>query len=73
MIGVEMRVDGLNQPEVELVHQLNVAVDLFQHRVDDQRLGAFAAREHVAVGARRRIEKLAEDHHRPLERAAAAD
>ena len=57
-----MRVDGLDQLEVELVDQLQVAVDLLQHRIDDQRLAAAPAGEQIGVGARDAVEELAEDH-----------
>ena len=63
MVGVQMRVDRLHQPQIELVHQLQVAVDLFQHRIDDQRLAAAPAGEQIGVGPRDAVEELAEDHH----------
>ncbi len=62
MIGVKMGVDRLDQPEVELVDQLDVAVDLLQHRIDDQRLAAAPAGEQVGVGAGDAVEQLAKDH-----------
>ncbi len=40
VIGMQMGVDGLDQFEIELVHELQIAVDLLQHRIDDQRLAA---------------------------------
>ena len=51
VIGVKMRIDSLDEAQVEFVEQLDVTVDLLQHGVDDQRLGAPAARDQVAVGA----------------------
>ena len=45
VIGVQVGIDCLDQPEVELAHQLQVAIDLLQHRIDDQRLAAAAAGE----------------------------
>ncbi len=67
VIGVDVGVDGLDQPEIELLHQLEVAVDLLEHRIDDQRLTALPAGEKVAVGAGNAVEQLAEDHGpRPL-------
>ena len=62
MVGMQMGVHRLDQPEVEFLHQLQVAVHLFQHRVDDQRLAAAAAGEQVAVGAGYAVEQLPEDH-----------
>src|SRR5580658_6594170 len=62
-----MRVDRLHELEIELLHQLEIAVDLFQHRIDDERFAAPTAREHVAIRARDAVEQLPEDH-RPLPR-----
>ena len=64
MIGVQVRVDRLDQPEVEFPHELQVAVDLLQHRIDDQRLAAMAAGQQIGIGAGRAVEELAEDHAR---------
>ena len=62
VIGVQMRIDRLHQLQVELADELQVAIDLLQHRIDDQRLAAAAGRKQVGVGAGRRVEQLAEDH-----------
>ena len=62
MIGVQVRIDGLDQPEVEFVHELEVAVDLLQHGIDDQRLASAPAGQKIGVGARDAVEELAEDH-----------
>ena len=53
VVGVQMRVDRLDQLEVELLHQLEIAVDLLQHRIDDQRLAAAPAGEQIGIGAGR--------------------
>ena len=37
VIDVKMRIERLDQFEVELIHQLHVAVYFFEHRIDDQR------------------------------------
>ena len=42
--------------------QLQIAVDLLQHRIDDQRLAAGAAGQQIGVGAGNAVEQLAEDH-----------
>ena len=52
VVGVQMGVDGLDQFEVELAHQLQIAIDPLQHRIDDQRLAAVPAGEQIGVGAR---------------------
>ena len=38
MIGMEMRIDRLDQPQIELVHELNVTVHFLEDRIDDQGL-----------------------------------
>ena len=66
VIGVQMGVDGFDQPEIQFAHQLEVAVDLLQHRIDDQRLAAGPAGENIGVSAGRAVEQLTEDHRAPL-------
>src|SRR5947207_11721081 len=62
VIGVKVRVDGLDQLHVQLADELEITVDLLQHRIDDQRLAAAPAGEQVGVGTRYAVEQLAEDH-----------
>ena len=62
VVGMDVRVDGLDQLQVELGHQLQVAVDLLQHGIDDQRLPAPPAGQQIAVGARGLIEELTKNH-----------
>ncbi len=62
MVGVQMGIDGLDQPEIEFTQQLAVAVDLLEHRVEDQCLAAVAAGQQIAVGSRNAVEELAKDH-----------
>ena len=62
MVGMQMRIDGLDQFQIELAHQLQVAVNLLQHGIDDQCLPAGAAGEQIGIGARNLIEQLTEDH-----------
>ncbi len=68
VIGVEMRVDRLDQLQVELMDELEVAVDPFQHRIDDQRLAALPACQQIRISTRYRIEQLPEDHPHLLRR-----
>ena len=42
-------------------HELQVAVDLLQHRIDDQRLTTLSAGEKIGAGSGRAVQKLAED------------
>ena len=62
VVGVQMRVDRLDQLEIELADELQIAVDLLEHRIDDQRLAAAPAGEQIGVGAGDAVEELAEDH-----------
>ena len=64
VVGVQMRVDGLYQLEFELAHELQIAVDLLQHRIDDQRLAAMPAGNDIGIGAGNVVEELAEYHRR---------
>src|SRR5580700_8346007 len=57
-----MRVDRLHELEIELLHQLEVAIDLLQHGIDDERFAAAPASEDIAVGARDTVEQLPKDH-----------
>ncbi len=45
VVGVQVGVDRLHQLEVELADELEVAIDLLQDGVDDQRLAAAAGGE----------------------------
>ena len=64
VVGVQMRVDGLYQLEFALAHELQIAVDLLQHRIDDQRLAAMPAGNEIGVSAGNAVEELAEYHRR---------
>src|SRR4029453_12652194 len=62
VIGMDVGVDRLDQLEVELVDELQVAVNLLQDGINDEGLAAATAGHQVAVGARDAVEQLAEDH-----------
>src|SRR5215467_4646761 len=64
VVSVQMSVHGLDQSQIELTHQLQIPVNLFQHRINDQRLAAMPASEEISVGARNAVKELAEDHRR---------
>ena len=51
VVGVQVSIDRLDQPQIEFTDELQVAIYLFQHRIDDQRLAATTAGEQVGIGA----------------------
>src|ERR1700722_11531940 len=57
-----MGIDGLDQSEVKLTNELQVPIDLLQHRIDDQRLATRTAGQEIGVSAGRAVKELAEDH-----------
>jgi len=65
VVGMEMGVDGFHKFQVELSDELKVAVDPFQHRIDDECLAARTACEQVGIGTGNLIEKLTKDHSGP--------
>jgi hypothetical protein len=62
VVGMQVRVHCLNQLQVELFHELQIPIDLLQHRIDDQRLAARPAGEEIGVGAGCLIKELTEHH-----------
>src|SRR5215470_5539787 len=62
MVGMQMRIHRLDQLEVELADELDVTVDLLQHRIDDQRLAPAPAGDEVGVSAGHAVEELAKNH-----------
>lgn len=68
VIGMDVGVGGPDEFQVELVKELNVAVYLLEHRVDDQRLAPRPAGDEIGVGAGHAFEQLPEDHQSPLSR-----
>jgi hypothetical protein len=65
VVGVHVGVDRLDQLEVELFDERQIAVDLLQHGIEDQRLAAAAAGEQIGICAGHLVEQLAEDHGTP--------
>src|SRR5215813_14074534 len=59
-----MRIYRLDQLQIELADELQIAVNLLQHRINDQRFAAMPAGQEISVGARNAVEELAEDHRR---------
>jgi hypothetical protein len=62
VVGMQVGIHRLHQLQVQFADQLQVAVDPFQHRVDDQRLAAAPAGQQVGVGTGGRVIELPEDH-----------
>ncbi len=62
VVGVQVRVHRFNQPQIQLFHELQIAIDLLQHGIDDQCLAARPAGEQIGVGAGCLIKELAEYH-----------
>ena len=64
VVGVQVGIDRLHQLQVQFADELEVAIDLLQDGIDDQRLAATAGGEQVGVGAGRRLEQLTKDQNR---------
>ena len=64
MVGVQMRIDGLDQLKIKLTHELQIAVDFFEHWIDDQRFAAMPTGDEIGVRPRNAVEELAENHWR---------
>jgi hypothetical protein len=62
---MQMGIHRLDQPQLQLIDELDVTVDLLDHRIDDQRLAAATAGKQVSIGAGHVVEELAEDHEVP--------
>ena len=61
MIGVQVGVDRLDELQLEFPDELEIAIDLLQHGIDDQRLASPPAREQIGIGSGYGIEQLAKD------------
>ena len=62
VVSMDMGIHGLNELQIEFLEKLQIAINLLQHRINDQGFTAAAARKEIGVGARFTIEQLAEDH-----------
>ena len=65
VIGVQMGIQRLHQPEVELVEELDVTLHLVEHGIDDQRLAAAPGGDEIGVATGGAVEQLAENHRFP--------
>src|SRR3954453_10662081 len=59
---MQVRIDRLDELEVELRQELDVAVDLFEDGIDDQRLAPAPAGGQIGIRTRYSVEHLAEDY-----------
>jgi hypothetical protein len=62
VVGMQMRVDCLDQLEVELAHELQITVNSLQNRIDNERFATMPAGKKVRIRAGRAIEELTKDH-----------
>ena len=51
VIGVQVGIDRFHQLAIQFLHQLEIAVDFLQHRVNDQRFAARPTGEQIGVGS----------------------
>jgi len=68
---MQVCVNCLDQLEIKLADELQIAVDLLDHRVDNQRLAASPTGEQIAVRAGCTVEQLTEYHALPPVSAAS--
>jgi hypothetical protein len=66
MVGMQMRIDCLDELEVELANKLQITIDALDDGIDNQRLATVPAGEHIGVCAGRAVEELAKNHRRLL-------
>src|SRR5262252_5724658 len=62
VVGMQMRIYRLDQIQIELADDQKITINLFQHRINDQRLAAMPASQEISVRARNAVEELAEYH-----------
>ena len=62
VVGVDVRLERVAQPEAEFGDQSRVPLELLEDRVDENRLLRVGVRQEVRVGRRARIEELAKQH-----------
>ena len=57
-----MGVQRFDQAEIQLTERADVAVEVFEDGIDEQRISARRFGDQVAVAVTRRVEELLEDH-----------
>ena len=62
VVGVDVGLDGVFEDQAELIEQRQVALDSFEHRIDQYRLARLIAPDQISVGRRHRIKQLTKDH-----------
>ncbi|MDF3070665.1 MAG: hypothetical protein K0R38_6266 [Polyangiaceae bacterium] len=72
MVGVHVRVYGVAQAEPELSHQLDVALDVLQHGVDDDGFARLLVRQQVGVSRGVEVVELSQQHDSSLQALTVA-
>src|SRR5215472_13329714 len=62
VIGMQMGVDRLDQFEIELANELEIALEFFQDWIDDQCLAAGPAGEKIGISPGYAVKELAKNH-----------
>ena len=62
MVGVHVRVEDVHEREPELAHDLQIPVDLLEHRIDERGFARVVVREEIRERGAFVIEELAEEH-----------
>ena len=57
-----MCVEHVREREAELAHDLEIALDLFEHGVDEHRLARLLVGEQIRIGRAFGVEELAKHH-----------
>ena len=63
VVGVDVGLQGPEQPQAQLLHERRVAPHLLEDGIDQHRLARFGVAEEIGVGRGLRIEQLPEDQH----------
>ena len=62
VVGMKMRVDRLDEPQIQLIQQLDVAINPLQDGIDDEGFATPPTGQQITVGGRHIVEHLAENH-----------
>ena len=62
VVGVDVGIEDLGEGQIEFAEKSQVAIDLLQHRVDDEGFAAGTPGDQVGIAARADVVELAEEH-----------